>query len=233
MSMMESELQLALPMERIVTLLARQLGNLFEFHSSERGALEEAIESSVPSMADCFRACRNKYYSRDGSAYFNPFHSGQYVIFLYFVSHHLSLHGHTSLADRVYYLNKALNGLDIFHGVEMPWAFFLDHPVGAVIGRAEIGAGFTFCQNCTVGSSRGVFPVIEREVTLFAGAMVIGRSRIGRCTVIGAGTQVVDRDIPPYSVVNGSRDDLVVRTISPESFEKRSFFHTSVLDAHE
>lgn len=227
------ELQLALPLERIVALLARQLGNLFEFHQSERAALEEAIEASLTDVAECFRACRNKYYSRNGASYFSPFHSGQYVIFLYFVSRHLAVRDNVSLADRVYYLNKALNGLDLFHGVEMPWAFFLDHPVGAVIGRAEIGAGFTFCQNCTVGSSRGVFPIIGREVTLFAGSMVIGRSRIGKCSVIGAGAQVIDRDIPPYSVVSGSRDDLVIRTMSPESFEKRSFFHSSVLDERE
>jgi serine O-acetyltransferase len=40
----------------------------------------------------------------------------------------------TTLADRIYYLNKALNGLDLFYEVEMPDVFYLDHPVGTVIG---------------------------------------------------------------------------------------------------
>ena len=223
-------LQLAIPESRIVGLISRQLRHLFEFEASVDGPqLDNASAMALCSIAVCFAPCRNKYYHRDGVPFFDPMHTGQNAIFLYFLSRHLAIAGAISLADKVYYLNKTLNALDLYHGVHMPAVFYLDHPVGSVIGRATIGDGFVFCQNCTVGNSQGIFPVIGREVTLFAGATLIGRCRVGERVIFGAGTLVVDQDVPSYSVVSGRSPNLVIRKLTRESFERRSYFESSLL----
>jgi serine O-acetyltransferase len=72
-----------------------------------------------------FQKPPNKYYRCGDQTYFNPFHSGQYSIFLYFLSRAVFLSHPSSgtLADRIYYLNKALNSLDLFYEVQMPRIF--------------------------------------------------------------------------------------------------------------
>lgn len=52
-----------------------------------------------------------------------------------------------------------MNGCDLYHEVNLPHYFTLDHPVGSVMGRAEYGEGFSFGQNCTVGNNKGIYPV--------------------------------------------------------------------------
>lgn len=37
-----------------------------------------------------------------------------------------------------------MNGCDLYHEVNLPHYFTLDHPVGSVMGRAEYGEGFQF-----------------------------------------------------------------------------------------
>ena len=66
----------------------------------------------------------NKYYSCDNEIYFNPFHSGQYCIYLYYLSNEIWKAGNSILADKIYYLNKIMNGLDIFYEVELPDFFY-------------------------------------------------------------------------------------------------------------
>ena len=225
-------LTLAIAQPRILALVARQLGSLFEFDAdAEAAPLEAALGRALDAVAVCFGPCRNKYYQRGGQSYFDPFHSGQNSIFLYFLARELASAGAAGLADRVYYLNKALNALDLYHAVAMPPVFFLDHPVGSVIGKAQIGSGFVFCQNCTVGNSRGVFPVIGREVTMFANTAIIGNCRIGDRVILGAGALIIDQDIPALSVVSGRAPQLEIRPLSAVSFEKRSYFDEKFLPA--
>lgn len=207
-------MKLELPIDELNALVARQLGSLFIFHAdAEAAPLHQALLKAVQDCEHCFSQTDNKYYQRDGETFFNPFHSGQYSIFLYFLSRHLSDSQPTgsTLADRVYFLNKALNGLDLFHQVRMPAVFFLDHPVGSVIGRAEIGEGFSFSQNCTVGNNKGSYPVLGRNVQMMSGSKILGQCRIGDDVILSANTYVKDADIPSASLVFGSSPDLVIK----------------------
>jgi serine O-acetyltransferase len=83
------------------------------------------------------------------------------------------------------------------------------HPVGIVIGEGVvIGRGCTIFQNVTIGArrlgegSRGMYPVLEDDVTVFAGAVITGPVTIGRGATIGANA-VVTTDVPPGSVAVG------------------------------
>jgi serine O-acetyltransferase len=80
------------------------------------------------------------------------------------------------------------------------------HPVGIVIGDgAVIGHGVRIYQNVTLGLTQngvGGYPTIEDDVSIYAGAVVIGGITVGAGSVIGANA-IVSRDVPAGSVVVG------------------------------
>ena len=124
-----------------------------------------------------------------------------------------------SLADRIYYLNKTLNGLDLFYEIKMPDIFQLEHPVGSVIGRAKIGDYFSFFQGCTVGASMGFEPVIGENVTMYSHSKILGKSRVGNNVWISANTYIKDTNIPEQSLVFGSSPNIVIKSRPIEFFK--------------
>jgi serine O-acetyltransferase len=86
----------------------------------------------------------------------------------------------------------------------MPPVFFLDHPVGSVIGRADFGNYFSFSQNCTVGNNKGKYPNIGKNVKMMSGSKIIGNCKIGDNVIVSANTYLKDVDIPDCSLVFGS-----------------------------
>lgn len=197
----------------LARLLQRQIDALFMITEDERSWVSEAMDAALRRAHHCFAHTDNKYYRRHGAVQFNPFHSGQYSIFLYFASNEIFRADpvRRQLADKVYYLNKALNGLDLFYEVEMPDIFFLDHPVGSVIGRAKIGERFTFAQNCTVGNNKGAYPTIGRNVTMMSGAKIVGSCRIGDNVICAGNSYVKDLDVPANSIVFGQSPDNTIK----------------------
>ncbi len=205
-------MKLALPRTELLSMLERQLGNLLAYDpKTERPALEAGVEDALARAERCFSFCANKYYCHEGVSSFDPFHTGQYCTFLYYLSNSLWRQGST-LAARVYYLNKIFNCVDIFYEVELPEAFGLDHPVGAVIGKATYGEFFIFTQNCNVGVNKRVYPTIGRNVHMFPGSAIVGDCNIGDNCVIAARTFIKDQSVPPNSLVFGNSPNLVVKT---------------------
>ena len=206
---------LELPIPALTALVTRQVENLFGLDpGAERVALAACIPPALTRCEHCFSHTGNKYYHREGQTYFNPFHSGQYTIFLYFLSRVIFTNSpeHRTLADRVYYLNRALNAVDLYYEVEMPPVFFLDHPLGSVLGRARYGNFFTFAQNCTVGNNKGAYPTIGEHVTMMSGSKLLGGCTVGDRVILAANCYVKDTDIPPCSIVFGSSPDLAIKT---------------------
>ncbi len=199
--------------EALDKLIRHQIHNLFILNEAEDHALSRCMAGALSKTEKCFSNSSNKYYKRDESVFFSAYHSGQYCIFLYFLSRQVFLDNPKSpeLADKIYYLNKTLNGVDLFYEILMPEAFHLDHPVGSVMGRAHYGKNFTFAQQCTVGNNHGVFPVIGENVQMLSGAKILGRCLIGDNVVISANSYIKDTDIPSNSLVFGSSPNLIIK----------------------
>ncbi len=212
---MTLKMMIEYPRNVISELVVKQLQNIFLFDvATELDALNYCLDDALVRSSTCFGATDSKYYQKNGDTYFNPFHTGQYSIFLYFVSRSVFLtfgEERRSLADRIYYLNKCLNCLDIYYEVEMPDIFFLDHPVGSVMGRASYGNRFRFSQNCTVGNNNGIYPKIGENVTMMSGSKILGNCVIGDNVIISACTYVKDSDVPSCSVVYGMSPNLVYK----------------------
>lgn len=210
--------------EELSALLRKQLDHLFLLRKGpEEQHLEVCIDKALSKTEHCFKHSSNKYYKLAEETYFNPFHSGQYCVFLYFLSHAIfqSDPAHRSLADRVYFLNKTLNAIDLFYEIELPDVFSLDHPVGTVLGRAKYGNYFSFSQNCTIGNNRGIYPTIGRNVKLLSGAKLIGNSTIGDNVTLSANTYVKDTDIPSCSIAFGSSPNLIIKSKDQSYFNPR------------
>jgi serine O-acetyltransferase len=84
---------------------------------------------------------------------------------------------------------------------------FLPHPTGIVVGEGVIiGKGVTIYQHVTIGKARPedkAYPVIEDDVILYAGVVIVGDTRVGRGSIIGANAVVLS-DVPPFVVAAGS-----------------------------
>ena len=103
-------------------------------------------------------------------------------------------------------------GIDIHPGATIGRRFFIDHGTGTVIGETcVIGDGVRLYQGVTLGAKsfpkdeqgklvKGIarHPIVEDDVTVYAGATVLGRVTIGKGSVIG-GNVWVTADVPPYS----------------------------------
>ena len=88
---------LNIPKKKIQDLLCKQVSLFFNLVKNEKTVLIKAFSESLKRTEYCMSKTRNfsdkshptykdKYYSFNGKTYFNPYHSGQYSIFLYFVS---------------------------------------------------------------------------------------------------------------------------------------------------
>lgn len=195
----------------LVGLTLKQLQNFFPVSQEEEALLVQSMERVMQRVEKCFDGTTNKYYHRDGEVYFNPFHSGQYCIYLYWLSRTIFEAENNILADKIYYLNKIMHGCDMFYEVELPEVFMLDHPVGSVIGRGTFGEGFEFGQNCTIGNNKGIYPVIGKHVELCANASIIGNCHIGDNVTLGAYACVKDQDVPANSIVFGQSPNLIIK----------------------
>ncbi len=105
-------------------------------------------------------------------------------------------------------LARTLTGIEIHPSAKIADGFFIDHGMGVVIGEtAEIGANVTLYQGVTLGGTGFAtgkrHPTVEDNVTIGAGANLLGPIVVGHGAKIGAGSIVV-HDVPPNSTVVGN-----------------------------
>lgn len=209
-----------IPKEEVLKLVKKQLEAYFLVLSNEEtSALESCFERSLVKCEFNFSHSENKYFSivKDGEKEikFDPFHSIQWMIFLYYLSHELYLIK-SKLCDKVYYLNKIMHSVDLFYAVSLPDVFCAEHPLGSVMGRAEYGENFFFYQGCTVGGFHCkdgtiVYPTIGNNVRMFANSSILGNSHIGNNVKIGAGALIKNQDVPDGCVVFGSSPNIIIK----------------------
>jgi serine O-acetyltransferase len=133
---------------------------------------------------------------------FDHLHSSQYTIFLYFLANTIWRETNdTELPTKLFILNKALNGIDLFYEINMPSRFFIGHSLGIVLAKATYADYFAIYQNCTVGKNHGVSPILDEGVLLYPNTAVIGRCHIRARTVVAQGVSIVNQDTPGESTV--------------------------------
>ncbi len=205
-------MKFAVPENEVRAQLDRQLASLFSLNDKEAAFVDAAWNATFERLERRFSCIKNKYYSCDGETYFDSLHGCQWTHFLYTLSNEIYRQGGVrSVCDKIYALNRALSSADLFYEVELPDVFTFDHPLGAVMGRAEYSNYFTFSQGCTVGNNHGVYPRFGERVFMLSNSKVIGDCAIGDNVVIAANTYVKDQDVPSDSLVFGASPNLIIK----------------------
>lgn len=197
--------------EEILPVLLLQLRNNFALTDEEAQIVSSSqiYGGGYGCTVKCFEKSICKYYHKENGL--NPFNSVMYTNYLYQVSHLLYKEGYSQIADKVYYLNKMLNAVDLFYAIELPEHWNCEHPLGSVMGRAKYGDYFFFYQGSTIGGNHTNYPVLGDYVTMYSNSKVLGKSHIGNNVIIGANTYIKDTDIPDNSIVFGQFPNLIIK----------------------
>lgn len=109
-------------------------------------------------------------------------------------------------------INKLIRryGIHISPYAQIGVGLHIPHPTSIVIGaKTIIGNNFTIYQNTTIGGARtgdvkkGNQPKIGNNVTVFAGAMILGKVNVGDNVIIGANSVLLS-DAEENGVYSGT-----------------------------
>ena len=198
-------MNISLPTIRLKKYLANQLDNFFpDDYRFEGKDVDIAFNMALERTEFCFKYNSIYHYTHDNQVWFDHMHSDQYSTFIYFLANSLWKQSENKiLCNKLVLLNKLLNSIFVSYKCNLPDIFYMDHPVGTVLGNAEYSNFLVVLQNVTVNTSHGNFesPKIGRGVFLSAGVSVIGNKSIGNYCSIGANTLLYNKEIPDNSVV--------------------------------
>jgi serine O-acetyltransferase len=121
-----------------------------------------------------------------------------------------------------------ITGIDINPGAAIGSSFFIDHGTGVVIGEtAVIGDNVKIYQGVTLGALsfpkdacgrliKGAkrHPNIEDNVTIYAGATILGDITVGHDSVVGGNVWLTE-SVEPYSKIAVAKPDLSIKQRRP------------------
>lgn len=151
-----------------------------------------------------------------GTYLLNP---GFKAVLLFRCSHLLHRHRHFRLATLLMVRSLKLTGAEIYPNAEIGPGLVIKHPSGVVIGPGcQIGLDCTILQCVTLGEKYSQddahsYPRVGHQVTICAGAVLLGNISIGDRVLIGAHSTVV-RDVPAGCRVAGTPARILTPSIA-------------------
>ena len=199
----------------ILDFTINQLNNFFPFKNKiSSSKIKKEFNNDLEKSFNSYKKIKTKYYKEniDKNSTDLIFNSDKYCVFLYFLSNEIFKNNQDkSIADRIYFLNKTLNGVDLHYEVSMPEIFYLIHPVGTVLGRANYSNYFVAYQNCTVGTNKNKSPSIGEYVTMRPGSSIIGKSNISNGCDISINSTIVDKNLTKNSIYFGNPNNFHIK----------------------
>jgi serine O-acetyltransferase len=133
---------------------------------------------------------------------------GLHALLAHRVAHALRRSGIPILPRLIAAVARSITGIEIHPAAQIGAGLFIDHGMGVVIGEtARIGRDVTLYQSVTLGGTGFAtgkrHPTVEDNVTIGAGATLLGPITVGHGSKIGAGSVVI-HDVPPLSTVVGN-----------------------------
>ena len=147
---------------------------------------------------------------------------GYRAIEIYRISHVLYELGYKVHARFFSELGHSSTGIDIHPAANIDYPFFIDHGTGIVIGQtATIGKRVKLYQSVTLGAVslsnadkwRNVVrhPQIGNNVTIYAGASLLGAIKIGDNVTIGSNVFLTE-DVPSNTRVVIGKPELIIQS---------------------
>ncbi len=133
---------------------------------------------------------------------------GLHALLAHRVAHVLHRSGVPLMPRLIASIARALTGIEIHPAAQIGPGLFIDHGMGVVIGEtARLGQDVTIYQSVTLGGTGFAtgkrHPTVQDNVTIGAGATLLGPITVGHGSKIGAGSVVI-HDVPPLSTVVGN-----------------------------
>jgi serine O-acetyltransferase len=201
--------------ESLAAYVAAQCANLIPDGGTQafKAAVEAHLDEALQRLHRCINACAPWRPDQ-----FNYLQSSQYCIFLYYLANTIwRRSGETAAATRLFLMNKALNGIDLFYEIAMPEVFYIGHSSGVVLAKATYGNYLVLYQNVNVGRHIADIPVIGDRVILYPNSSVVGASVVGDGAVLSQGVRAIGRRVPANSIAfSGDKGDLVFRPTPPD-----------------
>ena len=192
---------------------AKKIVSYLIYNKDEKFSLLDKCE------LECLNGCIKKdlefFYESDPAAdsleEIKLTYPGYKAILLYRIAHLLYKKNQKIEARIVSEFAHSKTGIDIHPGAEIGTPFFIDHGTGIVIGETSIiGKKVRIYQGVTLGALspkqgqkiKGVkrHPTIKDNVTIYAGATLLGDITIGENSTIGGGVFITE-DVPANSRV--------------------------------
>jgi len=139
----------------------------------------------------------------------------------YRIAHELRKLGYNLISRIITEFAHSKTGIDIHPGATISSPIFIDHGTGIVIGEtAIIGKRVKLYQGVTLGAlslSRGIklkgtkrHPTVGDDVTIYAGASILGDIIIGDDVTIGSNVFLLD-SVPSHHKVYLSKPELIFK----------------------
>ena len=147
---------------------------------------------------------------------------GYRAIAIYRVSHVLYKLGYKVQSRYLSEVAHGQTGIDIHPAAEIDYPFFIDHGTGIVIGQTStIGKRVKIYQSVTLGAVslsnadqwRNVVrhPQVGNNVTIYAGASLLGAIKIGDNVTIGSNVFLTE-DVPDNTRVVIGKPELIIQS---------------------
>ena len=124
-------------------------------------------------------------------------------ILLYRLARAYFLNGNETIANHLSNLGRLISGFEIYYSASIGKGLKINHGMGTVIGaRSIIGDYAIIHQGVTLGDRNGERPILLNNVTVYAGAKILGGVVCGNYSVIAANC-VCLIDVPDNKVIIG------------------------------
>ena len=162
-----------------------------------RRAVDAHLDAALARLSVCIDGCSPW---RPGE--FNVLQSSQHTIFLYYLANSIWRgSGDTAAPTRLFLMNKAFNGIDLFYEIAMPAVFYIGHSVGIVLAKATYGNHLVLYQGATVGRHKDQIPVIGDRVVLYPGSAIVAGAVVEDDVVVSQGVRVIGKHVPKGQMV--------------------------------
>ena len=215
----------ALPADDLAGYVAQQLSAFFPDRALGASAITPCVKDTLDRVEKCFGRHRAALYFDGQHALFDPLVTDQYAIFLYFLGNMIHRRGgDPRIATKVYALNKALHGLDIFYESR-------DHPISGVCSTPwEALSDRRRCRaTCSSINAARSGRALEQSilslpkgVVLFGDTAVVGRTGSGPNTWVALGTRIVNTRVAGGFTVFGRSPSPVLKA-TPRSVVSHFF----------
>lgn len=176
---------------------------LSKYYWEEINIKEHLTEKKIENVLEVFKYDFNRYF--DGDLKIDLIFSRVELIgiLLYRIARYFYLDNNEVMANHISNLGRLVSNFEIYYSATIGKGLKINHGLGTVLGaRCIIGENALIHQGVTLGDRKDARPELLNNVTVYAGAKILGGIVCGNNSVVAANT-VCLIDVPDNSVIIG------------------------------